>query len=168
MKLRAIEEKTPLGIFSILFISERSDEFIALVSGFANTRSLRKKLPSLYRSLELEAHEEGHPLRDAIKSYFNGDHRAFSNVPLQIEGTRFQEEIWNEIAKIKLGETISYRELAGRSGHASAIRAAASACALNRLVLLLPCHRIIRSDGSIGDYAFGKKRKEALLRLERE
>lgn len=89
------------------------------------------------------------------------------NPPLDILfGTTFQREVWAELRKIKPGETLSYTELAARVGNPSAVRAVASACARNGLAIAIPCHRIIRQDGSLAGYRWGLEWKQRLLELE--
>ena len=92
-----------------------------------------------------------------------------NELPLNInklEGTEFQKKVWKSIAKIKYGTICSYKEIAVSINNPSAARAVGSACRLNPIPLIIPCHRVLRSDGSIGKYAFGIKNKHKLLKLE--
>ena len=88
------------------------------------------------------------------------------NLPIQQAGTDFQQKVWNELTKIPYGKTISYHELAKRLGDEKVIRAAGTANGKNNLAIIVPCHRVIGSDGSLTGYAGGLFRKEWLLRLE--
>ncbi len=88
-------------------------------------------------------------------------------LPLDIRGTAFQERVWQALAAIAPGETLSYRDLAARAGNAGAVRAAGSACGANPVAVVVPCHRARRTDGSPGGYAWGLDRKQALLDRER-
>ncbi len=88
-------------------------------------------------------------------------------LPLDIRGTAFQMKVWQYLAHIPRGETRTYTEVAQAIGHAGAVRAVGSACAGNRIALLIPCHRVIRGDGSLGGYRWGLPRKAALLAAER-
>jgi AraC family transcriptional regulator of adaptative response/methylated-DNA-[protein]-cysteine methyltransferase len=90
------------------------------------------------------------------------------NLPLDVRGTAFQEAIWQALKRIPAGETRSYAELAATAGQPGAVRAAGSACGANHLPVLIPCHRVTRSGGELGGYAFGPERKRALLARERE
>lgn len=83
-------------------------------------------------------------------------------------GTPFQRKVWKELLRIPSGTTISYAELARRIGKPTAMRAVAQACARNPLPVVIPCHRVIRSDGSLGGYSGGRRRKRQLLTLERQ
>ena len=87
-------------------------------------------------------------------------------LPLDLQGTAFQQRVWQALRSIPAGQPLSYRELAARIGTPSAVRAVASACAANRIALLIPCHRVIRSDGSLSGYRWGVQRKQRLLALE--
>ena len=94
---------------------------------------------------------------------------SINELPLNInklEGTEFQKKVWKSIAKIKYGTICSYKEIAVSINNPSAARAVGSACRLNPIPLIIPCHRVLRSDGSIGKYAFGIKNKHKLLELE--
>ena len=90
------------------------------------------------------------------------------DLPLDLRGTAFQLRVWHALQKIPPGRTISYTELARRIGEARAVRAVAGACAANALAVAIPCHRVVRSDGSLSGYRWGIARKRALLDRERE
>jgi AraC family transcriptional regulator of adaptative response/methylated-DNA-[protein]-cysteine methyltransferase len=87
-------------------------------------------------------------------------------VPLDIAGTAFQQRVWQELRRIPLGETRSYEEVAKAIGAPHATRAVAQACAANNLAVVVPCHRVVRSNGDVSGYRRGRKRKESLLRRE--
>jgi AraC family transcriptional regulator, regulatory protein of adaptative response / methylated-DNA-[protein]-cysteine methyltransferase len=89
------------------------------------------------------------------------------DLPLDIRGTAFQARVWRALQKIPLGKTASYTEIAAALGQPKAVRAVAQACAANKLALIVPCHRVIRSDGELGGYRWGLERKRALLERER-
>lgn len=89
------------------------------------------------------------------------------DVPLDIRGTAFQTRVWKLLLSIQEGEVLSYTELAVRLGEPKAVRAVASACGRNRIAVLIPCHRVLRSDGSLGGYRWGLERKARLLEKER-
>ena len=100
-----------------------------------------------------------------IKSYFRGELKEFK-IPVELHGTEFQLKVWKEISLIPYGETISYSELAKRIGCPESVRAVAGACGANPVSIIVPCHRIIGSNGEIGGYNWGKDRKRRLLDLE--
>jgi methylated-DNA-[protein]-cysteine S-methyltransferase len=97
--------------------------------------------------------------------YFSGSRKSF-DLPLQQTGTEFQQRVWAELCKIPFGETISYLELAKRLGDVKSIRAAGTANGKNKISIIVPCHRVIGSDGSLTGYAGGMHRKDWLLRHE--
>jgi len=89
-----------------------------------------------------------------------------SDIPLDIRGTAFQMRVWAFLQSINEGEVVSYSEVAAGIGQPTAVRAAATACAKNRIALLVPCHRVLRGDGGIGGYRWGVDTKRRLLSLE--
>ena len=90
------------------------------------------------------------------------------NIPLDIQGTAFQQQVWKVLRQIKPGETLSYTEVAERIGKPNAVRAVATACASNSLAVIIPCHRVISKDGKISGYRWGVERKKKLLEKERK
>ena len=87
-------------------------------------------------------------------------------LPLDVRGTAFQQRVWQALQEIPVGKTLSYTELAQRIGSPNAVRAVAGACAANSLAVAMPCHRVVRNDGSLSGYAWGVERKRALLDRE--
>ncbi len=100
-----------------------------------------------------------------LKEYFAGSLKEFS-LPLEYYGTPFQTKIWDALKTVSYGTTVSYKELAGRAGYPKAYRAAGNAVNRNPIAVILPCHRIIASDGTIGGFAPGPETKIKLMRLE--
>ncbi|MFV0264681.1 MAG: bifunctional DNA-binding transcriptional regulator/O6-methylguanine-DNA methyltransferase Ada [Kluyvera sp.] len=94
-------------------------------------------------------------------------HAAALTLPLDIQGTAFQQQVWQALRAIPTGETRSYRQVAEAIGKPNAVRAVASACAANRLAILVPCHRVVRGDGSLSGYRWGVARKARLLAREK-
>ncbi|MEM7760566.1 MAG: methylated-DNA--[protein]-cysteine S-methyltransferase [Cyanobacteria bacterium P01_A01_bin.40] len=88
------------------------------------------------------------------------------NIPLDIRSTPFQKQVWQTLQKIPYGETRTYKEVAQELGKPQATRAVGNACGANPVALLIPCHRVLRSDGSLGGYRWGIKRKQKLLAIE--
>ncbi|KHK91650.1 bifunctional DNA-binding transcriptional regulator/O6-methylguanine-DNA methyltransferase Ada [Novosphingobium malaysiense] len=89
-------------------------------------------------------------------------------IPLDVRGTAFQEAVWQELQRIPAGETRTYAQIAAAIGKPGAVRAAGTANGANNVAVLIPCHRVIRTDGSVGGYAYGEEIKRELLRRERE
>jgi AraC family transcriptional regulator of adaptative response/methylated-DNA-[protein]-cysteine methyltransferase len=88
------------------------------------------------------------------------------NLPLDVRGTAFQQRVWQALQEIPVGATVSYAEIAQRIGSPKSVRAVAGACAANNLAVAIPCHRVVRHDGSVSGYAWGIERKRALLERE--
>jgi methylated-DNA-[protein]-cysteine S-methyltransferase len=108
-------------------------------------------------------------LRETIKQfeeYFKGERKDFG-IPIELVGTDFQKNVWSKLLEIPYGKTYSYIELSKKLGDVKAVRAVASANGANAISILVPCHRIIGSDGSLIGYAGGLTAKKKLLELER-
>lgn len=103
-----------------------------------------------------------------LAEYFAGQRKDFTFSYAFKGGTEFQNRVWQEIAKIPYGETISYTELAERAGRPRACRGAARACHDNCIPFCVPCHRVIAKNGSLQGYAYGLALKQALLNLEKQ
>jgi AraC family transcriptional regulator of adaptative response/methylated-DNA-[protein]-cysteine methyltransferase len=98
-----------------------------------------------------------------VQSVDSGDAR---DIPLDARGTAFQWRVWKELQRIPRGTTLSYSEVAKRIGSPKAVRAVAHACATNPVALVIPCHRVVREDGTLGGYRWGLERKKELLEME--
>ena len=108
-------------------------------------------------------------LKDCIRQldeYFKGKRMTF-DLPLIISGTDFQKKVWNELKKIPFGKTASYKDIALKAGNIKAVRAIGNANNKNKIAVIIPCHRVIGSDGKLSGYAGGVKRKKWLLEHER-
>ena len=103
--------------------------------------------------------------KSQILSFLEGKIKEM-DFPYLLQGTEIEQSVMTAMKTVKYGETISYKELAVRSGNPSAFRAVGSICRKNKLPLLFPCHRIIKSDGSTGQYAGGIPKKQQLLLME--
>lgn len=102
-----------------------------------------------------------------LDEYFSGKRKTF-DLPLKLNGTEFQKKIWQELIKIPYGKTISYKELAKRAGNEKACRAAGMANNKNKIMIVIPCHRVVGSNGYLTGYAGGLNVKKQLLDLEAE
>jgi AraC family transcriptional regulator of adaptative response/methylated-DNA-[protein]-cysteine methyltransferase len=103
---------------------------------------------------------------DAILKYIAGKSRRLV-LPLDLQATAFQMQVWDLLRQIPYGETRSYGEIAEQMGDKKKVRAIAQACARNRVALVIPCHRVISGDGKLAGYRWGIKRKEKLLAAEK-
>lgn len=103
---------------------------------------------------------------DAVAAYIGG-RSAMPQLPLDLRGTEFQRTVWMALTEIPAGSTVTYSELARAIGRPTAQRAVASACGANHVSVLVPCHRVVRTDGDLGGYKWGVERKKRLLEEER-
>lgn len=137
---------------------------------FTDRRRLAAQLQSVRARFDCAVVADQSPhfdlLRDQLHGYFSGKLRGFS-VPLAAPGTPFQERVWGELLRIPFGETRSYEDLARAVGLPGGQRAVGRANGLNRIAILIPCHRVINKSGKLGGYGGLLWRKEALLHLER-
>lgn len=101
-----------------------------------------------------------------LKEYLEGERTRF-DLPLAPEGTEFQRKVWNKLLTIPYGKTLSYAQMAEKLGNPKVIRAAASANGKNPISIIIPCHRVIGSDGSLVGYGGGLENKRFLLKLEK-
>ncbi len=153
-KIETIQFDSPLGII----IAAANNMGIILVS--FNDSEL--KAESINAHSENIAINHLEMLRIQLKEYFSGKRKVFE-LALQPTGTSFQQKVWSELQNIPFGETRSYQQQTNRMGNPKAIRAVASANGKNPIAIVIPCHRIIGSDGSLTGYAGGLWRKKWLL-----
>jgi len=151
------------------FVSQFGRGLIAgSASGICNVAFADAPHAELVRELELQnpgrqfIHEPGR-FATICRRMFSP---RVSNCVLDMHGSTFQVEVWSELRRIPVGQTISYQQLAHRLGRPRAARAVANAVAKNRIAFLVPCHRVIRADGAIGGYRWGAARKSAILAWE--
>lgn len=105
-------------------------------------------------------------LRAAVAEYYDGNAAAPRRIPVRQRSGEFREHAWDVLRDVTPGEPMTYTEFAARAGRPAAVRAAASACAMNAAALFVPCHRIVRSDGSLGGFRYGLEVKTSLLARE--
>lgn len=141
-----------------------TDKGICRLSFDEDAGELRHRFPNA--EIREGGAEFGNLLRAVVDAV---DHPARRHeLPLDIAGTAFQQAVWAELMRIPPGETRSYAQIATAVGKPKATRAAGSANGANNIAVLIPCHRVIRGDGSMGGYAYGLERKEKLLSAERD
>lgn len=159
--LQSITIHTPEGAFHI--IVDEND--VARVSGFGALEDVAKRLPLVLQTVPITP-VDSHPYQTVVAAYFDGDPTALGAIPRTQTGSDFQQKVWQAISEIPYGQTITYKQLAAAAGNPAAVRAAGTTCGLNRLILLVPCHRVLRSDGGIGNYLYGTVLKTNLLQRE--
>lgn len=153
--------KTPIGNLYLIAHDQN-----LLAAGFTNFSKLIANLDKRDQASTLNLQKRIPVVSDLLDDYFDGDLRALDGISVSQPGERFSQAAWRAMRKVLPGKSISYAELAKRSGSPDAVRAAGSACARNQIALVVPCHRIVKTGGSLGNYAYGSRIKEWLLRHE--
>jgi len=105
-------------------------------------------------------------VKKELANYFSGQLVDFNALPLDLQGTPFQQKVWRELRRLPRGRTVSYKELAQRAGSPRGFRAVGQANGRNPVPIIVPCHRVIAADGSLGGYSSGLERKRWLLKHE--
>ena len=159
--LQAANLKTPVGTLYLI-----ADEQVLLGAGFSSLDYLINKLDESDFEQEIKNVKQIPKISDLISDYFDGDLNAINSIEVRQPGAKFSQSIWKTLRKIPAGKTWSYAELAKRSGTPDAIRAAGTACGNNLIAPIIPCHRVVKSGGALGNYGYGVKIKEWLLRHE--
>jgi AraC family transcriptional regulator of adaptative response/methylated-DNA-[protein]-cysteine methyltransferase len=161
--IRFVTVPTPLG-WALVAATGRG---ICMTALGDDRKSLAAALQQRFPQAQLVAEDAGlKQWADRIVRFITAPEQNL-DLPLDIRGTAFQARVWRALQKIPLGKTASYTEIAATLGQPKAVRAVAQACAANKLALIVPCHRVIRSDGELGGYRWGLERKRALLDRER-
>jgi AraC family transcriptional regulator, regulatory protein of adaptative response / methylated-DNA-[protein]-cysteine methyltransferase len=141
-----------------------TDHGICAVKAGRNDAELVRALQAEFPKAAIAKSSKARGFLEALRDHLTGQEVRF---PLDVRGTDFQMRVWTALRTIPLGETRSYCEVAEMVGEPRAVRAVANACASNPVPLIIPCHRVIRKDGSLGGYGLGTARKRALLSTER-
>ena len=152
---------TPIGSLNLI-----ADEHILLAANLSTLKALKESLGADDSIREIKSVANIPVITDLISDYFDGDIAAINAIQVRQPGAPFSQAAWKAMKKVRPGSVISYSDLAERAGSPAAIRAAGSACAKNAIVLVVPCHRIVKSGGALGNYAYGLSKKEWLLNHE--
>jgi methylated-DNA-[protein]-cysteine S-methyltransferase len=152
---------TPAGSFSII-----ADGKTVLASGFTPDLDELTNLIHPRLRVRIGGDADLDVITDAVSSYFDGDLTAIDIIDVEQQSGAFIDEAWQTLRKVVAGDPVTYTQLAEQAGRPAAIRGAASACARNAAALFVPCHRVIRSDGSLGGYRYGLDVKSWLLAYE--
>jgi methylated-DNA-[protein]-cysteine S-methyltransferase len=165
LRLITDQFETPLGEMIIVV---DGDGRLRVVDWTDHTERMLDLLRRQYgkNGFTLEVGDNPGGLKDAMKRYFMGDLAAIGGLPTQTRGTAFQREVWRALLDIPCGTTISYGELAKRIGRPSAVRAVGLANGANPIGVVVPCHRVIGSNGLLTGYGGGLERKRWLLNHE--
>ena len=141
---------TPLG----MLIAKASDEALVSLDFLDDDSNITQNENQILQKTKMQ-----------LEEYFKGKRKTFT-IPLEPNGTTFQKNVWNILSDIEFGKTISYKEEAILLNNPKAYRAVANANGKNPISIIIPCHRVIASDGKLGGYTGGIWRKEFLLKLE--
>lgn len=155
---------TPIGPFTTVVDGDGA----VLASGW--TSDVDQLLPVVHKSIrpaEIRAVADLGSVTDAVRAYHDGDLSTVDGVPVRQVGGEFLGHAWRVLRDVPAGAPISYTEYAAKCGRPAAVRAAAMACARNAAALFVPCHRVLRSDGSLSGFRWGLPVKQWLLDHER-
>lgn len=152
---------TPVGNLHLI-----ADENILLAAGFKNIADLQSRLSYEDSQKTYKSIAKINIISDLIADYFAGDLSALNGIKVRQPGEKFSQNVWKMMRRIPAGKTLSYAELARQAGSPAAIRAAGTACGNNLIAPIIPCHRIIKTGGTLGNYGYGVEIKQWLLRHE--
>lgn len=160
--MATISVATPIGTFTVMGSGKK-----VLASGFTDDTDGLAQLVHPYLRPSIGDDGDLEHAADAVRAYFDGDVHAIDAIDVeQRNGGGFLEHAWETLRTIEPGARVTYTDLAEKAGRPAAVRAAAQACARNAAALFVPCHRIVRTDGSLGGYRWGLDAKRWLLSHE--
>lgn len=163
IRIRFAIVSSPLGR---LLVAATPNGVCAVSLGDSDAQ-LEHRLRAEFPRATIERDDDGSlgAVAEQVLAHLRGDGPAH-DLPLDVRGTAFQQQVWCALLAIPYGETRSYAQVAAAIGQPTATRAVARACATNPVAVVIPCHRVVRSDGGLGGYAGGVERKERLLHIE--
>jgi methylated-DNA-[protein]-cysteine S-methyltransferase len=162
MKAQLLTMSTPDGPFTIL-----AQGGVVLASGWtAELSELTGQIHPGLRPAEVELVARLGDASAAVEAFYSGDPAPAMAVPVLQRSGPFRAHAWDVLREVKAGFPVTYAEYAALAGNPKAVRAAASACAFNAAALFVPCHRVIRTDGTLGGFRWGLRVKESLLARE--
>jgi len=153
--------KTPIGALNLI-----AREDVLLAANLSTISAAKASLDEADRMRGFKEVKTIPVISDLLNDYFDGNLSSLNAIKVRQPGAPFSQAAWKAMRRIKAGKTMSYADLADRAGSPAAVRAVGSACAKNAIVLVVPCHRIVKTGGALGNYAYGLSKKEWLLRFE--
>jgi len=162
--LQISQFKSPIGVINLIAADQ-----ILLGLNLSSAKALKEGLDEADYLRGFKEVSKIEVISDLLSDYFAGDIQAINAISVRQPGAKFSQDAWKAMRKVKAGKTLSYADLADladRAGSAAAVRAAGSACAKNAIALVVPCHRIVKTGGALGNYAYGLSKNEWLLRHE--
>ncbi len=161
MPLLISQFKSPIGVLNLL-----TDDQILLGLNLSNVKALKDSISAEDFAKGFKEVNRIPVITELLSQYFDGDISAINGISVRQPGAPFSQAAWKAMRKVKSGKVLSYADLAERAGSPAAVRAAGSACAKNAIALVIPCHRIVKTGGALGNYAYGLSKKEWLLAHE--
>ena len=159
MQLDYAELNTPIGLLGVVV----GDKGLCLVEFERDRPGIERFLERRFEAARLTRRPDPGGVVSRLRDYFAGDLGALDSIEVDLHGTDFQRKVWRALRRVPVGRTISYGQLARRIGKPTAVRAVGAANGANPVPLVVPCHRVIGSDGSLTGYGGGMDRKEWLL-----
>lgn len=163
-KIIGYEIKTPWQPMSVLV--DVGKQPIVIGAAFLAMPKFLRKAGQKLNLTEFKKDTKLAGVTEIVNRWIDGDLTAFTKLKVRQPGGEFMQECWKELRKVKGGTVISYAQLASAAGRPLAVRAAGTACATNLIAPIIPCHRVVKSDGQLGNYGFGLTLKAALLKHE--
>jgi methylated-DNA-[protein]-cysteine S-methyltransferase len=160
--LRHATLDTPVGPWSAVV----DEGGVVVAAGFCEAGPLLARLPTPPDAPAPRHVADLGPVSAAMRAYLAGDVAALDRLTVSQPGGEFQQVVWQQMREIPSGQTWTYAQLAGKSGRSAAVRAVGTSCARNLVAPIVPCHRVVRSDGSLGGYYYGLSTKRWLLAHE--
>jgi len=153
--------KTPAGV---LYLVAR--EHVLLAAGFRSFGDLHQRMDDSEFAVGIKDVKSIPIISELVGNYFDGDLDALNGITVRQPGSEFSQDVWKVMRKIPAGKTWSYSDIAKKIGSPAAVRAVGTACGKNLVAPIIPCHRVVKSGGAIGNYGYGVETKEMLLRHE--
>lgn len=158
------EIKTPWGPIAT-FVDVTKDP-IVIGAAFSDIPKFLKKFGHKLNIVEFKSDAKLAGVASVVKSWVDGDLDAFRSLKVRQPGGEFTQDVWAALRKVKAGQVISYADLAAKAGRPLAVRAAGTAMATNLIAPIVPCHRVVKTGGAVGNYGFGVDLKVKLLAHE--
>jgi len=160
--LKIVKVNSPIGVIHAVMHADKLCDL-----DFATRWPLKKsRLTSRFGEVSFEETDDAADIRKRLEAYLDGKFTALDAIEVETGGTEFQERVWRQLRRIPVGTTISYGELARRVGNPKASRGVGAANGRNPVAIVVPCHRVIGTDGTLTGYASGVERKRWLLAHE--
>jgi len=153
--------KTPAGTLYLI-----AREHVLLAAGFRGFTDMHQRMDDAEFAIGIKDVKRIPVITELVENYFDGDLSALNGIAVRQPGSEFSQSVWKAMRKIPAGKTWSYSDLAKKIGSPAAVRAVGTACGKNLIAPIIPCHRVVKSGGAIGNYGYGVEVKEFLLRHE--